>query len=182
MNLIVRVCRGVASRWRAIVLRARGARLAERLWLQKIEVPRQAHRVSLGEGVALDRGVVLLVSGSADAPPSITIGEDVYINRHTIIDSCESISIGSGCMLGPFCYLTDHDHVPGPDGRPGSGSLRSRPVRLEPNCWIGAHVTILKGVTIGAGAVVGAGSVVTKDVAPGFVVVGNPARALKRTS
>ncbi len=44
---------------------------------------------------------------------------------------------------------------------------------------IGANATILCGLRIGRGALVGAGSVVTKDVAPGAVVAGNPARLVK---
>jgi acetyltransferase-like isoleucine patch superfamily enzyme len=53
------------------------------------------------------------------------------------------------------------------------------PVAIGDNVWIGAKAIILKGVTIGDGAVVAAGSVVTKDVAPGVLVAGNPARTLK---
>ena len=43
---------------------------------------------------------------------------------------------------------------------------------------IGSGATILGGITIGEGAMVGAGSVVTRDVAPGTTVAGNPARVL----
>ena len=43
-------------------------------------------------------------------------------------------------------------------------------------------MTILAGVTIGKGCVVGAGSIVTKDVEDYSVVVGNPARAIKKVS
>ena len=46
---------------------------------------------------------------------------------------------------------------------------------------IGSGATILCGITIGENAVVGAGSVVTKDVPPGAVVAGNPARIVKST-
>jgi acetyltransferase-like isoleucine patch superfamily enzyme len=49
---------------------------------------------------------------------------------------------------------------------------------VERGATIGSGATILGGVRIGAGATVGAGAVVTKDVAPGSTVVGNPARPL----
>ena len=49
---------------------------------------------------------------------------------------------------------------------------------VEDEASIGSGATILGGVRIGAGALVGAGAVVTKDVAPGATVVGNPARQL----
>ena len=82
-------------------------------------------------------------------------------------------------MIGPFCYLTDHDHTFEAGQAPGAGSLIAEPTRIEARCWIGAHVTILKGVTIGAGTVVGAGSVVTKSLPAGVIAVGNPARVLR---
>ena len=49
-------------------------------------------------------------------------------------------------------------------------------VRVATNAKVGAGSTILPGVTIGAGALVGAGAVVTRDVDPGTVVVGSPAK------
>ncbi|SNS14525.1 Hexapeptide repeat of succinyl-transferase [Noviherbaspirillum humi] len=52
--------------------------------------------------------------------------------------------------------------------------------RVGRNCFIGARSILLPGVQIGDGAIVGAGSVVTRDVPPGCVVAGNPARILRR--
>ena len=53
-------------------------------------------------------------------------------------------------------------------------------VRIGHDVWIGYRATILSGVTIGHGAVVGAGALVTRDVRPYAVVVGNPAREVRR--
>ncbi|WP_313396176.1 acyltransferase [Sphingobacterium multivorum] len=53
-------------------------------------------------------------------------------------------------------------------------------VRINNNVWIGANAVILAGITIGEHCVVGAGSVVTKDVPPFSVVVGNPAKVVKK--
>jgi maltose O-acetyltransferase len=49
------------------------------------------------------------------------------------------------------------------------------------NVWIGGGAIILPGITVGDDAVIGAGSVVTRDVAAGAIVGGNPARPLQRT-
>jgi len=57
--------------------------------------------------------------------------------------------------------------------------VKSKPIHIKSNAWIGMNCTILKGVTIGEGAIVGAGSVVTKDVPDWTVVGGNPARVIK---
>lgn len=55
-----------------------------------------------------------------------------------------------------------------------------RPVVIEDDVWVGANVTILKGVTIGRGSIVAAGAVVTKSFPPYSVIGGVPAHLLKR--
>lgn len=57
--------------------------------------------------------------------------------------------------------------------------VKSKPILIKSNAWIGMNCIILKGVTIGEGAIVGAGSVVTKDVPDWTVVGGNPACVIK---
>lgn len=59
-------------------------------------------------------------------------------------------------------------------------TVKSAPIVIEDDVWIGMNVIILKGVTIGRGAVIGAGSVVTKDVPSWSVVAGNPAVIVKQ--
>ncbi len=57
--------------------------------------------------------------------------------------------------------------------------VKSKPIKICNDAWIGMNVIILKGVTVGEGAIVGAGSVVTRDVPAWTVVAGNPARVVK---
>ncbi|MGG0718020.1 DapH/DapD/GlmU-related protein [Robertmurraya massiliosenegalensis] len=57
---------------------------------------------------------------------------------------------------------------------------RTQKVKIGHDVWIGHGAIIMKGVEIGTGAVVGSGAVVTKDVEPYTIVVGTPAKALKR--
>jgi maltose O-acetyltransferase len=61
-----------------------------------------------------------------------------------------------------------------------TGSSSARPVRIGRHVWIGGGAIILPGVTIGDEAVIGAGSVVTRNVAAGVTVAGNPARPISR--
>lgn len=147
-------------------------------WLQSIEIPRNSQDIRIEKGASLDRGVILLVSGEPGKKTRITLGESVYVNRHTMIDASESIAIERDCMIGPFCYITDHDHGTDQGISVKDQPLVSAAVTIEKEAWIGAHVTILKGVRIGRGAIVGAGSVVTKDVPESTIVAGVPARQI----
>jgi len=110
---------------------------------------------------------------------NISLGERVYLNAGcTILDSGR-VEIGAGSMLGPGVHIYCADHHRDIALR-GQGIERARPVAIGKDVWIGGGAVILPGVTIGDGAIVGAGSVVTKSVAPGDVVVGNPARSTRR--
>lgn len=51
---------------------------------------------------------------------------------------------------------------------------------IEEDVWIGSNVSILSGVNIGRGSIIGAGSVVTKNIPPYSIVVGNPAKIIKK--
>ena len=152
--------------------------LRGKVYLGKISVPRNWSSVCLHPGVALDDWVVLLVSDSNNQI-KISIGSNTYINRSTFVDSSLSIVVGSDCMIGPGCYITDHDHSISPPNPPGNGPLVGSPTVIEDRVWIGANCVILKGVTVGANSVIAASSVVTKDVPPFSIFAGVPATFLK---
>ena len=172
---------GLSSRLRIAALRACGAQIAPRCRLVGVRVPRNPWDIAIETGVAIDDGVVLLTTGARSSEPRIRIGRNVYINRYAIFDASLSIIVESHAMIGPYCYITDHDHGTSPHELVQAQPLIEAPVVIGENAWLGARVTVLKGVTIGAGAVVGAGSVVTKSVPPGARVAGVPARPLLRS-
>jgi acetyltransferase-like isoleucine patch superfamily enzyme len=182
MNLLAttgRVTAGLARRWRNLYYRALGVRLRGYVWLQAVEIPRNHADIEIAGGAALDSGVVLLCSGASGGRPKIRIGTRTYINRYTMLDATQSLEIGDDCAIGPGCYLTDHDHGHDPSLPPLQQEMPACPTRLGNRVWLGAHVTVLKGVTIGDRATVGAGSVVTRDLPPDAVAVGVPARVVK---
>ncbi len=179
MDLNTRLCKlwqGGMSRVRQAALRAMGMRIDGHCWIQGIEWPLRPRCISLGEGVMLDRRVVLLATDDA---ARIVVGPRSYLNRDVFIDASASVEIGADVMIGPGCYLTDHDHVFNATDAPGSLPLVSEATRVGDRCWLGARVTVLKGVVIGDGTVIGAGSVVVKSLPAGVVAVGNPARIVK---
>ncbi len=57
--------------------------------------------------------------------------------------------------------------------------MRSAPVTIGSDVWLGGNVVVLPGVTIGDGSVIGAGSVVVKDIPSGVLAVGNPCKVVR---
>jgi acetyltransferase-like isoleucine patch superfamily enzyme len=176
---LVRGWQGIASRLRIAVFRTLGMKIGERCWVQAIEWPLRMRGITIGDRAMLDRGITLLTTNDA---ARIVIGRSVYVNRGTFVDASELVEIGDEAMIGPRCYITDHDHAFNATDAVGALPLVSQPTRIGARCWLGAHVVVLKGVTIGEGAVIGAGSVVTKDVPARSVAVGSPARVVRTIS
>ena len=112
-----------------------------------------------------------------------TIGRRCKVSSHTFI--CEGVTIEDECFIGHNVVFINDRY---PSAVTGNGQLQSPtdwvlvPTRVQRRASIGSGAVILCGVTIGEGAMVGAGSVVTRDVPAGAVVVGNPARELRRPS
>jgi len=113
-------------------------------------------------------------------PEGIRIGSYVYIGPHCFFSGSGGLTIGDNVAVGPHVYIyTSNHHYENAQFVPFDGELDNRRVTIDSHVWIGGNVVIVPGVTIHEGSVVAAGSVVTKDVARGAVVAGNPARTIK---
>lgn len=110
----------------------------------------------------------------------ISIGDGVVLSRGVHLVAFAAIDIGAGSMIGEYTSLRDANHRFGNDIAPRHSGHAAQPIHVGRNVWIGRGVTVLPGVRIGDGAVVGANAVVTRDVAPGAVVGGIPARLLSK--
>jgi maltose O-acetyltransferase len=108
---------------------------------------------------------------------NLELGDGVYINTGCVILDTAPVRIGQRTMLGPSVHIYCADHAHGLEER-RRGLERALPVTIGDDVWIGGGAILLPGVTVGSGAIVGAGAVVTRDVAPGARVAGNPARPL----
>jgi acetyltransferase-like isoleucine patch superfamily enzyme len=119
------------------------------------------------------------------------IGDDVSIGTLSVVEHHVKIARGvrihtqafipefttleEECWIGPNVVITNAKYPRSPRVK---DELKG--AHIMPMAIISANSTLLPGVTIGTHALVGAGSVVTKDVAPGTVVAGNPAKVLKQ--
>ena len=138
------------------------------------------HNLSVGDGTSIPKGSVFYCT---QAP--LTIGKKVIFGpRPTIITGDHRIDI-----IGKYIIdVTDEEKKSLRVKVEGlkindDGSINGRPydlpVVIEDDVWVGANVTILKGVTIGRGSVVAAGAVVTRSCPPYSIIGGVPAKVLK---
>jgi acetyltransferase-like isoleucine patch superfamily enzyme len=150
---------------------------------------KQSGAVVIGKHVSCYAGC----SFSVGVNGRCTIGDFTLLNGALIMAE-DKIDIGSHCLISWNVGIADSDFHPLEPAqrlidaqalapffkdRPPRPKLKTAPVIISDNVWIGMNATILKGVTIGENSVVAAGSVVTKSVPPNTVVAGNPAVAVK---
>jgi maltose O-acetyltransferase len=110
---------------------------------------------------------------------NIYLGRGVFLNFNCVLLDVMPIHIGDGTQIGPAVQIYAADHPRDHEQRL-AGLESGKPVTVGRNVWIGGGAILLPGITVGDDAVIGAGSVVTRDVAAGATVAGNPARSLHR--
>lgn len=150
-----------------------------------------AASVSLGPGVVIHHpDLVNLYGCSIGADTRIgtfveiqtgaSVGARCKVSSHTFV--CEGVSIEDDVFIGHgVLFINDRHPRATANGRlQTDADWTVVPTRVERGASLGSGVVVLCGVTIGAGAMVGAGAVVTKDVPPGAVVAGVPARLRAR--
>ena len=113
----------------------------------------------------------------SDFGKNIHVGEYVFINACCHFQDHGGVTLGDGCQIGHNVVFATLNHGLQPEER---GITYPAPIVLGKNVWVGSNSTILQGVTIGDNAVIAAGAVVTKDVEPGTIVGGVPARFIKK--
>jgi len=119
------------------------------------------------------------------------IGDNVSIGTHSVVE--HHVKLGNGVRIHSQAFVPEFSMVEdgawiGPNvvftnaRYPRSPRVKDELVgpTVKPGAKIGANSTLLPGVSVGANALVGAGSVVVRDVPPGAVVAGNPARVINR--
>ena len=151
---------------------------------------KKPHAVVFGNHVSVYSGCSFAVQKDGKC----TVGDFTLLNG-AIVMAEELIEIGSHCLISWGVGIADSDfhplepaqrlidaHALAPffKDRPPRPKLKTAPVRIGDNVWIGMNAVILKGVTIGENSVVAAGAVVTKSVPANTIVAGNPAIEVKK--
>jgi len=117
---------------------------------------------------------------------TLFIGDNCEMGDLTHLVAHERVEIGNNVLIASKCFISDASHgsykgeiQDPPFSPPNQRDLRTSPVRIGNNVWIGENVVILAGAEIGDGCIVGANSIVTKKIPPASVIVGNN-RIIKR--
>ena len=153
---------------------------------------KQQGAVQIGNHVSCYAGCSFAIGANG----TCTIGDYSLVNGALIMAE-ERIEIGAYCLISWNVGIADSDFHPNEPAqrrqdalalapflkdRPARPAIRTAPVIIKDNVWIGMNAVILKGVTIGENSVIAAGSVVTKSVPANVVVAGNPAVVVKELS
>jgi acetyltransferase-like isoleucine patch superfamily enzyme len=109
---------------------------------------------------------------------NVRIGVNCHINEHVFI---QGASIGDYVMIAPYVAILSSNHNYERTDIPMvlQGETKNIPPVIEDDVWIGRNAVIFPGVRIGRGSIVGAGAIVNKDVLPGSVVGGVPAKLIR---
>lgn len=139
-----------ANPWRLLVLRLFGARI--------VGVPFVHQRARI------------------QFPWQVELHDRASIGDRANLYSLDRITLHPGALVAQEAYLCAGTH----DWQDAEWPLLTAPIVVGERAVVGARAFVMPGVTLGPRALVGAMSVVTRDVAPGETVVGNPARPVSR--
>jgi maltose O-acetyltransferase len=126
----------------------------------------------------LGEGVVIRPPFRCEYGTRVSIGAGTFVNFDCIMLDVAPITIGAACQLATRVQLLTATHPIDPEPR-RSGWESGEPIVIGDNVWLGGGVIVCPNVTIGDDTVVGAGAVVTRDLCPGVVAAGVPARVIR---
>jgi acetyltransferase-like isoleucine patch superfamily enzyme len=147
-------------------------------------------KVSIGHKLVMNNGLLNNKIGRqqscffvVEKGGELIIGNNVGISATAIvcwtkIEIGDNVRIGGGTVIydTDFHSLDFRDRIPFPEIQ---DNIKTSPILIEKNVFIGAHCTILKGVIIGQNSIIGACSVVTKNIPANQIWAGNPAKFIK---
>lgn len=189
----------MSSNWYKLVMKATKVKYGKGLLLKGVPVifNKKGAEITIGNNVTVKSSFLSNLVGLYSrtiivtrAPGAyIRIGDNVGMSGVTIY-ARKGIEIGENTAIGGNTKILDNDFHPIEaetrnkllaDKNGGDSDLvPSKPIKIGKNCFIGCNAIILKGTELGDGCVVGAGAVVSGKFEAGSVIVGNPARCIRK--
>lgn len=126
-------------------------------------------------GAKIGRGAHIYPTARITMPWNITIGEDAAVGDRAILYALGKITLGARSTVSQGAHLCAGTH----DITDPARRLLTPPIVIESDAWVCADAFVGPNVVIGRGAILGARAVAMKDLAPGMIAVGNPARVLR---
>tara|TARA_E500000331_G_scaffold182672_1_gene176035 strand:- start:25859 stop:26353 length:495 start_codon:yes stop_codon:yes gene_type:complete len=115
-----------------------------------------------------------------DSPSKLELGNNVSINRRSVIHAGGGVRISDNVLIGPGVVIYSQNHnFHQKDININLQGYSKEEVIINENVWIGAQSIILPGVNVGSNSIIGAGSLVKKDVESNTIVAGNPAKFIR---
>ncbi|TMC11855.1 MAG: acyltransferase [Chloroflexi bacterium] len=135
-----------------------------------------------GDNVTIGRDAQIRPSGyyGRDVGVGLRVGANSNVGPGCYLGASGGITIGDNVLMAPAVIILSEEHNFDERGVTiKSQGVRHAPTEIADDVWLGARATVLGGTRIGRGAVVAAGAVVTRDVPPGAIVGGVPARVIR---
>jgi Acetyltransferase (isoleucine patch superfamily) len=180
------------SNWFKLLMRATKVKYGKGLRLKGVPViyNKSGAQLIIGDHVTINSSFLSNLVGlyqrtiimTRTPEAKIAIGNNVGISGATIY-ARSSITIGDNTNIGGNAKILDNDFHPLEIEARNADikeKIRTRPVTIGKNCFIGCNSIILKGTVLGDGCIVGAGAVVSGVYEDNSIIAGNPARVVKK--
>jgi acetyltransferase-like isoleucine patch superfamily enzyme len=140
--------------------------------------------VKIGKNSCISEGCWLNVNHRETKEPAIIIGNNCFIGKNNFFSSGSVIFVGDYTLTTIDCKLIGSSHIISDPFIPYivAGTTNESSIRIGVNCFLGASVMVIGDVRIGHGSIIGAGAQVISDIPSFSIVVGVPARVIKRFS
>ncbi|MEX2527304.1 MAG: acyltransferase [Gemmatimonadota bacterium] len=142
-------------------------------------VIRDPRRFSAGPRTRIEEGVYMNCGGDWSPDGYFRCGSGCFLGAYSVIYAGGGVELGDNVALAPHVLIASHHHPVDPPADPMLSRFVTNPVRIGSNVVMGMGATVLPGVEIGQGSMVAAGALVTRDIPPGSLVMGSPARRVR---
>ena len=161
------------------------ASFGEGSWIVEPATVHNPQRIHIGARVVVQSGSWLSVIDrfqDRTYDPVLRIGDGTVLGHHIVIACMGEVTIGREVLTADRVFIGDTYHEYSDPRTPIARQpmAEPRPVRIGSGAFLGVGAIVLPGVSVGENGYVGAGAVVTADVPPRSIVVGNPARVVRR--